>query len=37
MDRIEAMQTFTRVVERRSFAQAASDLDLPRSRASEAV
>ena len=31
------MQVFTRVVERRSFAQAASDLGLPRSRASEAV
>ncbi len=37
MDRIEAMQTFTRVVERGSFAQAASDLGLPRSRTSEAV
>ncbi len=37
MDRIGAMQAFTRVVERRSFAQAASDLGLPRSRASEAV
>ena len=37
MDRIEAMQTFLRVAERRSFAQAASDLGLPRSRASEAV
>ena len=31
------MQAFTRVVERHSFAQAASDLGLPRSRASEAV
>ncbi len=31
------MQAFTRVVERRSFAQAAADLGLPRSRASEAV
>ena len=31
------MQAFTRVVERRSFAQAASDLGLPRSRMSEAV
>ncbi len=31
------MQAFARVVERRSFAQAASDLGLPRSRASEAV
>lgn len=37
VDRIGAMQAFTRVVERRSFAQAASDLGLPRSRASEAV
>ncbi len=37
MDRIDAMQTFLRVAERRSFAQAASDLGLPRSRASEAV
>ena len=31
------MQFFTRVAERRSFAQAASDLGQPRSRASEAV
>ena len=31
------MGVFVRVVERRSFAQAASDLGLPRSRASEAV
>ena len=37
MDRIDAMQAFVRVVERRSFAQAAADLGLPRSRASEAV
>ncbi len=37
MDRIDAMRTFARVVERRGFAQAASDLGLPRSRASEAV
>ena len=37
MDRIDAMQAFIRVVERRSFVQAASDLGLPRSRASEAV
>lgn len=37
MDRIEAMQAFTRVAERQSFAQAASDLGLPRSRMSEAV
>jgi DNA-binding transcriptional LysR family regulator len=37
MDRIEAMRAFMRVVERRSFAQAAHDLALPRSRLSEAV
>ncbi len=37
MDRLDAMKAFTRVVERRNFAQAASDLRLPRSRASEAV
>ena len=37
MDRIDAMRAFSRVVERRGFAQAASDLGLPRSRASEAV
>ena len=37
MDKIEAMRAFVRVVERRSFAQAAHDLALPRSRVSEAV
>ena len=37
MDRIDAMQVFVRVVERRSFVLAAADLGLPRSRASEAV
>ena len=37
MDRIDAMQCFVRVVERRSFALAASDLQLPRSRTTEAV
>ena len=37
VDRIDAMQAFSRVAERRSFAQAAADLGLPRSRASEAV
>ena len=37
MDRIDAMRTFARVVERRSFARAAADFGLPRSRASEAV
>ncbi|AYV46782.1 LysR family transcriptional regulator [Caulobacter flavus] len=37
MDRFEAMRLFTRVVERRSFTQAAADLALPRSTATEAV
>ncbi len=37
MDRIDAMRAFVRVVERRSFAQAATDLGVPRSRTSEAV
>ncbi|MBO9543611.1 MAG: LysR family transcriptional regulator [Caulobacter sp.] len=37
MDRFEAMRLFTRIVERRSFTQAAADLDLPRSTATEAV
>jgi DNA-binding transcriptional LysR family regulator len=37
VDRIDAMRAFVRVVERRSFAQAAHDLMLPRSRVSEAV
>ena len=37
MDRIDAMRAFVRVAERRSFAQAAHDLGLPRSRVSEAV
>lgn len=37
MDKIETMRAFVRVVERRSFAQAAQDLALPRSRVSEAV
>ncbi len=37
MDRIDAMRTFVRVVERRSFVQAAQDLVLPRSRVSEMV
>lgn len=37
MDRFDAMRAFVRVVERRSFAQAARDLGLPRSRVSEAV
>ncbi|UAL09735.1 LysR family transcriptional regulator [Caulobacter segnis] len=37
MDRFEAMRLFVRIVERRSFTQAAADLDLPRSTATEAV
>jgi len=37
VDRFEAMRLFVRIVERRSFTQAAADLDLPRSTATEAV
>lgn len=37
MDRFEAMRVFTRVVERRSFAQAAHDLLLSRSKVSDVV
>jgi DNA-binding transcriptional LysR family regulator len=37
MDRFEAMRLFTRIVERRSFTQAALDLDLPRSTVTEGV
>jgi DNA-binding transcriptional LysR family regulator len=37
VDRFEAMRLFTRIVERRSFTQAAADLALPRSTATEAV
>lgn len=37
MDRLDAMRAFVRVVERRSFAAAAQDLVLPRSRVSEAI
>lgn len=37
MDRFEAMRLFARIVERRSFTQAAADLSLPRSTATEAV
>ncbi len=37
LDRFEAMRLFVRIVERRSFTQAAGDLDLPRSTATEAV
>lgn len=37
MDRIDALRVFTRVVERRSFTQAAQDLGLPRSTVTDAV
>lgn len=37
MDKIETMRAFARVVERRSFARAAQDLTLSRSRVTEAV
>jgi DNA-binding transcriptional LysR family regulator len=37
MDRFESMRLFARVVERRSFTAAASDLGLPRSTATEAI
>ena len=37
MDKLDAIRTFVRVVERRSFALAAQDLAIPRSRASEIV
>src|SRR5262249_2643569 len=37
MDRFEAMRAFTRVMERRSFTQAADDLGLPRSTVTDAV
>jgi len=37
MDRLDAMRLFTRVVERRSFTQAALDLGIPRSTATQAV
>ena len=37
MDKIDAMRSFIRVMERRSFVQAARDLGLPRSRVSEAI
>lgn len=37
MDRLDALRAFVRVVEQRSFAAAARDLVLPRSRVSEAV
>lgn len=37
MDRIDAMRLFVRVVDRRSFTQAAQDLGVPRSTATEVV
>lgn len=37
MDRFEAMRVFTRIVERRSFTNAAEDLGLPRSSVTDAV
>ena len=37
MDRFDAMRLFTRVVERRSFTQAADDLGMPRSTVTDAV
>lgn len=37
MDRLAAMRLFTRVVERRSFTQAAHDLDIPRSTATQVI
>ena len=37
MDRLDAMRLFTRVVDRRSFTQAAHDLDVPRSTATQVV
>ncbi|MGO4338823.1 LysR family transcriptional regulator [Labrys sp. KB_33_2] len=37
MDRFDAIRLFTRIVERRSFTQAAQDLGLPRSTVTEAI
>lgn len=37
MDRLDAMRLFTRVVDRRSFTQAAHDLDIPRSTATQVM
>ncbi|TKT79337.1 LysR family transcriptional regulator [Aquamicrobium sp. LC103] len=37
MDRLDAMRLFTRVVERRSFTQAAQDLGIPRSTATQVI
>lgn len=37
MDRLDAMRLFTRVVDRRSFTQAAHDLDIPRSTTTQVI
>src|SRR4051794_24015127 len=37
MDRLDAMRLFTRVVDRRSFTQAARDLGVPRSTATQVI
>jgi DNA-binding transcriptional LysR family regulator len=37
MDRLDAMRLFTRVVERRSFTQAANDIGLPRSTPTQVI
>jgi DNA-binding transcriptional LysR family regulator len=37
MDRLEAMRLFARVVDRRSFTQAANDLEIPRSTATQVI
>lgn len=37
MDRLDSMRLFTRVVERRSFTQAANDLGIPRSTATQVI
>ena len=37
MDRFEAMRLFTRVVDRRSFTQAAHDVDIPRSTVTQVI
>src|SRR5690606_22010475 len=37
MDRLDAMRLFTRVVERRSFTDAAHDLGVPRSTATQVI
>ena len=37
MDRLDSMRLFTRVVDRRSFTQAAQDLDIPRSTVTQVI